>query len=175
MLRSLRMALVLAFLAPPLAGASGKGGTLPGGTPSAAALKSFRARSIGPATMGGRVSSIAFDPDDIYTFYVGLGTGGVMKTTNNGATFDPVFEKEAVAAIGAIAVAPGNARHVWAGTGEANDRNSSGWGDGAYRSTDGGSTWHNAGLKECKTIARIAIHPKDSLRVYVAAMGDLWS
>ena len=156
--------------------------TLPGetgvapqaGTPSAPLLKSFKARSIGPATMGGRVSSIALDPDDIYTFYVGLGTGGVMKTSNNGATFDAVFEKEAVAAIGAIAVAPGNPRHVWAGTGEANDRNSSSWGDGVYRSTDGGGSWQNAGLRESKTIARIAIHPKDSNRVFVAAMGDLW-
>lgn len=141
----------------------------------APALKSFKARSIGPATMGGRVSSIALDPGDIYTFYVGLGTGGIMKTSNNGATFEPVFEKEAVAAIGAIAVAPGSARNVWAGTGEANDRNSSSWGDGVYRSTDGGGTWQNTGLRESRTVARIAVDPRDSNRVYVAAMGDLWS
>ena len=164
--------LFIAAIGLPTCAFTGEGG---GTTPPAVALKTFKARSIGPATMGGRVSSIALDPADRYTFYVGLGTGGVMKTTNDGATFDAVFEKQSVAAIGALAVAPDNGRHVWAGTGEANDRNSSGWGDGVYRSTDGGSTWQNAGLKESRTIARIAVSPRDSNRVYVAAMGDLWS
>jgi len=144
-------------------------------TPEAVMLKALKARSIGPAIMGGRVSAIALDPDDIYTYYVGLGTGGVMKTTNDGATFSAIFEKEPVAAIGAIAVAPSNAKHVWVGTGEANDRNSSSWGNGVYHSTDGGSTWTNVGLKESKTIARIAVHPKDTNTVYAAAMGDLWN
>lgn len=138
-------------------------------------LKSLKARSIGPAVMGGRVSSIAFDPEDIYTFYVGLGTGGVMKTSNNGGSFDAVFEKEAVAAIGAIAVAPSNAKHVWVGTGEANDRNSSSWGNGVYHSIDGGGSWTNAGLKDSKTIARIAVSPTDTNTVWVAVMGDLWT
>ncbi len=146
-----------------------------GRTPPAVMLKVLKARSIGPAMMGGRVSSIALDPKDPYTFYVGLGTGGVMKTTNDGATFSAIFEKEEVASVGAIAVAPGNAHQVWVGTGEANDRNSSSWGDGVYRSTDGGSTWTNVGLKDSKTIARIAIDPKDTNVVYVAAMGDLWN
>ncbi len=138
-------------------------------------VKSLRARSIGPAVMGGRVSSIALDPEDMYTYYVGLGTGGVMKTSNDGATFDAVFEKEPVAAIGAVAVAPSNARNVWVGTGEANDRNSSGWGDGVYRSTNAGGDWTNVGLRGTKTIARIAVHPTDTNIVYVAAMGDLWT
>ncbi len=138
-------------------------------------LKSFKARSIGPAIMGGRVSSIALDPDDIYTYYVGLGTGGVMKTANNGASFDAIFEKEAVAAIGAIAVAPSNAKHVWVGTGEANDRNSSSWGDGIYHSSDGGGSWTNMGLKKSKTIARIVVHPTDTNTVWAAVMGDLWT
>jgi photosystem II stability/assembly factor-like uncharacterized protein len=146
----------------------------PAATPDPILLKSFKARAIGPAIMGGRVSSIALDPRDLYTMYVGLGTGGVMKSTNNGATFDAIFEKEAVAAIGAIAVAPGNSRHVWAGTGEANDRNSSSWGNGIYRSTDAGGSWKNMGLKNSRTIARVAVHPKDTNTVYVAAMGDLW-
>lgn len=146
-----------------------------GGTPDSLFLRSFKARSIGPATMGGRVSSIAFAPDDPFTFYVGLGTGGVMKTVNNGATFEAIFEREGTACIGALAVSPARPKHVWAGTGEANDRNSSGWGDGVYHSTDGGETWRNTGLKESKTIARIVLHPKDTNTVYVAAMGDLWT
>lgn len=139
------------------------------------ALKTFRARGIGPAVMGGRVSSIALDPVDPYTFYVGLGTGGVMKTSNDGATFDGIFDKQPVAAIGAIAVAPSSAKHVWVGTGEANDRNSSSWGDGVYRSTDAGGNWTNMGLRDSKTIARIVVHPSDTNTVWVAVMGDLWS
>ncbi len=138
-------------------------------------LKALKARSIGPAVMGGRVSSIALDPEDPFTFYVGLGTGGIMKTSSNGASFDAVFEKEAVAAIGAIAIAPSNAKHIWVGTGEANDRNSSSWGDGVYFSNDGGGTWTNTGLKKTKTIARIVVHPADTNTVWVAAMGDLWT
>lgn len=137
-------------------------------------LKTFAARSIGPAVMGGRVPDIALDPLDPNTFYVALGTGGVMKTSNNGASFDAIFAKESVAAVGAVAVAPGNAKYVWAGTGEANDRNSSSWGNGVYLSTDAGGSWTNVGLKESKTIARIVPHPTDSLTAYVAAMGDLW-
>jgi len=138
-------------------------------------LKSIQARSIGPAIMSGRVSSIALDPEDINTFYIGLGTGGIMKTSDDGASFGAIFEKEAVAAIGAIAVSPSRPNHVWAGTGEANDRNSSAWGNGVYHSTDGGGSWTNVGLKESKTIARIVVHPTDTNTVYVAAMGDLWT
>jgi photosystem II stability/assembly factor-like uncharacterized protein len=144
-------------------------------TPDATALKALAAREIGPAVMGGRVSDFALDPTDPYTFYVGLATGGVMKTTNNGGSFDAVFAKEAVASIGALAVCPTNAKIVWVGTGEANDRNSSGWGNGAYLSKDGGGSWTHVGLENTKTIARIVTHPTDSSTVYVAAMGDLWT
>ena len=134
----------------------------------------FRARSIGPAVMGGRVAAIALDPTDPWTYYVGLGTGGILKTTDNGATFSGVFEHESVAAIGALAIAPSDHEVVWAGTGEANDRNSSSWGDGVYRSTDSGKTWANVGLKGSKTIARILVHPTDPKTAWVAATGDLW-
>src|SRR5687768_7581835 len=101
-------------------------------------LKELKPRAIGPAVMGGRVSDIALDPQDPFTFYVGLATGGLMKTTDNGGSFQGVFDEQAVASIGAVAVAPSEAKVVWVGTGEANDRNSSGWGNGVYRSTDGG-------------------------------------
>jgi len=147
----------------------------PGGpTVDALALKALKARSIGPAVMGGRVADVAFDPKDAATFYVALGTGGLMKTADNGATFQGVFEKEAVAAVGAVAVAPSDPKIVWVGTGEANDRNSSSWGNGVYLSTDSGGTWTNVGLKESKTVARIVVHPSDPKTAWVAAGGDLW-
>ena len=145
-----------------------------GPTASAALLKAFKARSIGPAIMGGRVASIALDPSDLWTFYVGLGTGGVLKTTNMGATFSGIFDQEAVASIGAIAVSPANPKTVWVGTGEANDRNSSSWGNGVYRSSDGGASWKHVGLKDSRTIARIVAHPTDTGTAYAAVMGDLW-
>ena len=138
-------------------------------------LAALKARSIGPAVMGGRVSEIALDPESPYTFYVGLATGGVMKTSNNGATFSGLFEKEAVASIGALAVAPSNAKTIWVGTGEGNDRNSSGWGDGVYLSTDGGDTWKNVGLKGSKAIGRIVAHPTSPETAWVAALGNLWA
>jgi len=139
------------------------------------ALAALRARSIGPAVMGGRVSAIALDPSDSATFYVGLGTGGIVKTTNAGASFTAIFEKEKVAAIGDIAVAPSEPKVVWVGTGEANDRNSSSWGNGAYRSEDSGSTWTSVGLTHAKAIARVVVHPSDPKTAWVAVMGDLWS
>src|SRR5262245_22082982 len=138
-------------------------------------LASLKARSIGPATMGGRVSTIALDPADPATFYVGLGTGGIVKSTNAGASFSAIFEKESVAAIGAIAVAPWNPKVVWGGTGEANDRNSSSWGNGVYRSDDAGDTFKAVGLPGSKTIARIVVHPTDPKTAWVAVMGDLWT
>ena len=124
--------------------------------------------------MGGRVSDIAIDPRNPFVFYVGLGHGGVFKTNDNGITFQPIFDKQPMLSIGAVAVAPSDSDVVWVGTGEANDRNSSGWGDGVYRTTDGGETWQNVGLKESRTIPRIVIDPKKPEVAYVAAMGNLW-
>src|SRR5688572_4666782 len=148
---------------------------VPPPAPDPVLFKSLKARSIGPAVMGGRVPDIALDPQDPYTFYVALGTGGLMKTSDNGGTFQGVFENEAVAAVGAVAVAPSDPKVVWVGTGEANDRNSSSWGDGVYRSTDAGATWTHVGLKTSRTIARIAVHPSDPATAWVAATGDLWT
>jgi len=124
--------------------------------------------------MGGRVSDIAIDPHNPFVFYVGLAHGGVFKTNDNGVTFESIFDKQPMLSIGAIAVAPSNSEVVWVGTGEANDRNSSDWGDGVYRSTDGGATWQNGGLKESRAIARIVVDPKKLEVAYIAAVGDLW-
>ncbi len=140
-----------------------------------ALVASVKARAIGPAVMGGRVSDIALDPVDPYTFYVALAHGGVMKTADAGATFEAVFDDQPAASVGAVAVAPSDPKVIWVGTGEANDRNSSGWGHGVYRSTDGGGTWTEAGLKDSRTIARIRVHPKDPATAWVAVTGDLWT
>ncbi|MBI3539483.1 MAG: hypothetical protein HY076_04340, partial [Candidatus Eisenbacteria bacterium] len=140
----------------------------------AKAFKDLAWRPIGPANMGGRVSAIAVVEKHPATFYVGLGTGGVFKTGNAGTTWSAVFEKEAVASIGAIAVWQKNPDVVWVGTGEANSRNSSSWGNGVYRSTDGGGTWTSLGLPTTQAIARVVLDPADSNVAYVAALGHLW-
>src|SRR5437868_10230207 len=151
-------------------------------TPSPAAaplrealFKDLKARSIGPAVMGGRVSDIAIDPRNPFVFYLGLGHGGIFKTNDNGVTFDPIFDKQPALSIGAIAIAPSDTDVIWVGTGEANDRNSSDWGNGVYRSTDGGENWQNVGLKDSRTIARIVVDPKRPDVAYAAAMGHLWT
>lgn len=138
------------------------------------ALKGLKARSIGPALMGGRIAEISIDLKEPSTYFIALGTGGIFKTTNNGVTFTDAFGKESVASVGAVAVAPSNGKIVYAGTGEANDRNSSSYGNGVYRSEDGGGKWTNVGLKTSRTIARIVVHPTDPNTVWVAATGDLW-
>src|SRR4030081_215206 len=138
-------------------------------------FKNLKARSIGPAVMGGRVSDIALDPKNPFIFYVGLAQGGVFKTGNNGVSFDPIFDKQPVLSIGAIAVAPSDSDLIWVGTGEANDRNSSGWGNGVYRSTDGGEKWENVGLKESRVIGRIIVDPRKPETAFVAAGGHLWA
>ncbi len=138
-------------------------------------FKNLKARSIGPAVMGGRVSDIALDPHNPFVFYVGLAHGGLFKTGDNGVSFDPIFDKQPVLSIGAVAVAPSDSTVIWVGTGEANDRNSSGWGNGVYRSTDGGENWQNVGLKESRAIGRIVIHPSKPEVAYVAVSGHLWA
>jgi photosystem II stability/assembly factor-like uncharacterized protein len=137
-------------------------------------FKNLKVRWIGPAVMSGRIPAIALDPHNPYVFYVGLAHGGIFETNDNGITFNPIFDKEPDLSIGAIAVAPSDSRVIWVGTGEANDRNTSGWGDGVYRSTDGGHTWTNVGLKESRAIGRIVVDPKKPEVAYVAASGDLW-
>ncbi len=147
----------------------------PGSPVSEAMLKGLKARSIGPAVMGGRVSDIALDPRSPYGFYVGFATSGVWKTTNNGISFSPLFDDQPVQSIGAVAVAPSDPETVWVGTGEGNDRNSSGWGNGVYRSTDGGETWKRVGLPESRAIRRIAVHPARPDVAWAAAAGSLWA
>ena len=141
---------------------------------TAEAFKDLVWRPVGPANMGGRVSDIAVVETRTATLYVALGTGGLFKSTNLGTTWSAVFEKEAVASVGSLAVWQKNPEVVWVGTGEANSRNSSSWGNGVYRSLDGGGTWQHLGLAATHTIARVVLDPADSNTAYVAALGRLW-
>ena len=142
-------------------------------------VQAFTYRNLGPYRMGARTSDIAVPDapakDHLYTFYVGFWTGGLWKTTNNGTTFEPVFDRQAKLAIGDVAVAPSDANIVWVGTGDAFTSRSSYAGDGVYKSADAGKTWTNMGLRDSHHIARIAIHPTNPNVVYVAAMGHLYS
>ena len=137
-------------------------------------LKNLQFRSIGPANMGGRIDDIAVVENNPSTFYVGAATGGAWKTTNNGTTFEPIFDGQGSTSIGDIAIAPSDPSIVWVGTGEPNNRQSSSWGDGVYRSLDAGKTWTNMGLRDTKHIGRVVIDSRDANIVYVAAVGHLW-
>ncbi|MDP2958431.1 MAG: hypothetical protein Q8N53_18535 [Longimicrobiales bacterium] len=137
-------------------------------------LSALRPREIGPATMSGRIVDLAVVESDPRIFYVASSTGGVWKTTDNGIRLAPVFFQEAVHSVGDVEVHQKDTSVVWVGTGERASRQSSGWGDGVYKSTDGGQTWRNMGLADSKHIGRIVMHPDDSDVVFVAAMGHLW-
>ena len=137
-------------------------------------FKNLEFREIGPATMGGRIDDFAVVESNPNIVYVGTASGGVWKTTNNGTTWEPIFDKESVSTIGDIAIAPSDPSVLWVGTGEPNNRQSSSWGDGAYKSLDGGKTWKKMGLEATRHIGRIVIHPKNPEVVYVAALGHLW-
>ena len=140
-----------------------------------ATFNDLRLRAIGPALMSGRINVIAVHPEDKQTWYIGVASGGVWKTTNAGTTFTPVFQNEGSYSVGTITIDRRNPNTIWVGTGEANNQRSVGWGDGIYRSDDGGRTWRNLGLKDSQHIGRIIIDPRDSKVVYVAAYGPLWS
>jgi photosystem II stability/assembly factor-like uncharacterized protein len=135
---------------------------------------SMQARHIGPATMSGRVTALDASNNDWRTVYVGAASGGIWKSTNGGTTFESVFDDH-IQCIGALAIDQQNPEIVYAGTGEANTRNSISIGDGIYKTTDGGDKWTNIGLKETQHIADIIIHPENSQIVYVAALGNVWA
>lgn len=125
--------------------------------------------------MGGRIADIAVFDRKPQIFYVATASGGVWKTVNDGVTFSPQFTKGSVSSLGAIAVSQKDSNTVWLGTGEPSSRNTVGWGDGVYKSTDGGVTWQHLGLDDTRTVAKIAIDPENENVVYVAALGNLWA
>ncbi|MFZ1158240.1 MAG: hypothetical protein WAO10_10695, partial [Candidatus Sulfotelmatobacter sp.] len=131
-------------------------------------------RLIGPAVASGRVMSIAVNPKNKFEYYVGVASGGVWKTVNDGTTWTPVFDGEGSYSIGWVALDPNDSSVVWVGSGESNSQRSVGYGDGIYRSVDGGKSWEDLGLKKSEHIGRVVIDPRDSKVVYVAAEGPLW-
>jgi photosystem II stability/assembly factor-like uncharacterized protein len=137
-------------------------------------LRPFRWRSIGPIGQGGRVDDIAVHPTDTRTYYVGFATGGLWKTVNNGTTFESIFDEYGTHSIGAIGIAPSNPDVIYVGTGEANNRQSSSFGAGVYRSTDAGASFELVGLQETQSIARVIVHPTDANTVWIAATGRLF-
>ncbi len=131
-------------------------------------------RCIGPAQMGGRITAISVFEADPNIYWVGTGGGGLVKTENNGVNFEHQFDHEATCSIGDVCVAPSNKDIVWVGTGENNPRNSVSYGDGVYKSTDGGKHWTNMGLKKSFQIGKVIVHPKNPDIVYVGALGRLY-
>src|SRR5262249_31929664 len=139
------------------------------------AFDGLKLRSIGPAIASGRIAAFAVHPTDASHYYVAVASGGVWKTTNAGTTWTPVFDNEGSYSIGAIALDPKDPHVVWVGTGENNSQRSVSYGDGVYRSDDGGKSWKNVGLKNSEHIGRVLIDPRNSDVVYVAAQGPLWT
>ena len=139
------------------------------------ALSGLEYREIGPALMGGRISDLAVVESRPQTFFLATATGGLWKTENHGTSWTPLFDDQPTSSIGDVTIDQANPNLVWVGTGEPQNRQSSPWGNGVYKSVDGGTTWAHMGLEETKHIGRILIHPRDPDVVWVAAVGDLWA
>jgi len=131
-------------------------------------------RPIGPAAMSGRIADLAVYEANPSIFYVGSAHGGIWKTTNAGATFEPQFQDQGLISIGDVTVSQSNPDLLWVGSGESNNRQSTSWGDGVYKSTDGGKTYTRMGLATSRFINRIVIDPRNNDIVFVAATGSLW-
>ncbi len=172
--RPLSLALAVALVASVTAGASARS------TKEESRLKpdtfsGLEFRGIGPAMNSGRVGDLAIHPSDPNTWYVAVASGGVWKTINAGTTWTPIFDKTGSYSIGCVTVDPGNPLTIWVGTGENNSQRSVGYGDGVYKSVDGGRNWENVGLKTSEHIGMILVDPRDSNIVFVAAQGPLWA
>lgn len=170
------VSLWLSFLLVPLAIAEPESGKPDADQPmSAATFKGLALRGIGPALMSGRIAHIEFEPGDPATWYVAVGSGGVWKTVNAGTTWTPIFDEQKSYSIGTLAIDPSNTAVLYVGTGEDIGGRHVGYGNGVYRSRDGGAKWEHIGLEKSEHIARILVHPEQPDTLYVAAQGPLWS
>ncbi len=167
---------VLTFLlaAAPVVAAPPKDKPAPAAGLKAATFEGLAFRDIGPALTSGRVSDLAVDPTHPDTWYVAAASGGLWKTVNGGTTWTPIFDKETSFSLGCVTLDPKDSLTVWVGSGENNSQRSVAYGDGVYKSTDGGKSWENVGLKASEHIGKILVDPRDSKVVYVAAQGPLW-
>ena len=163
-------ALVLAQ--PTLAQSDGDGDDSP---LSSSTFEAFSLRNIGPAFMSGRIGDIIIVPDDPATWYVAVGSGGVWKTENAGTTWTSLFDGQGSYSIGSLGADPSDPNRIWVGTGENHGGRHVGFGDGIYKSDDGGATWEKKGLESSDHISKIIVHPEDSNTIWVAAQGPLWS
>ncbi|WP_115461763.1 VPS10 domain-containing protein [Winogradskyella aurantiaca] len=138
-------------------------------------ISGLKWRNVGPALTSGRISDFAVNPDNPFEYYVATSAGGVWKTVNAGVTYEPIFDSQGSYSIGCVTMDPKNSNVVWVGSGENNNQRSVAYGDGVYKSEDGGKSWKNMGLKNSEHIGKIIVHPENSNVVYVAAIGPLWS
>ena len=138
-------------------------------------ISGLKWRNVGPALTSGRISDIAVNPNNPYEYYVATSSGGVWKTENSGVTYTPIFDNEGSYSIGCVTMDPNNSNIIWVGTGENNNQRSVAFGDGLYKSIDGGKSWNKVGLENSEHIGKIIVHPENSDIVYVAAIGPLWS
>ena len=163
---------LLGHPAPAAAAESSAATPAPSPSPSPGPMDALAWRGIGPAVGGGRLAAIAGSDKDPALAYLGAAGGGVWRSTNGTTSWRPVFDKQHVGSIGAIAIAPNDPKDVWVGTGESNPRNDVSYGDGIYRSTDGGKTWSHLGLEKTYAISKIALDPRDPNVAVVAALGN---
>lgn len=138
-------------------------------------ISGLKWRSVGPSLTSGRISDIAVNPNNPFEYYVATSAGGVWKTINSGVVYTPIFDSQGSYSIGCVTIDPNNSNVIWVGSGENNNQRSVAYGDGVYKSEDGGATWKNMGLKTSEHIGKIIVHPENSDIVYVAAIGPLWS
>ncbi|WP_412984960.1 glycosyl hydrolase [Pontimicrobium sp. IMCC45349] len=138
-------------------------------------LSGLKWRSVGPSLTSGRISDVAVNPNNPFEYYVATSAGGVWKTINSGLEYTPIFDAQGSYSIGCITMDPNNSNVIWVGTGENNNQRSVSYGDGIYKSIDGGKTWEHKGLKMSEHIGKIIVHPDNSNIIYVAAIGPLWS
>ncbi|MCB9248344.1 MAG: glycosyl hydrolase, partial [Ignavibacteriales bacterium] len=142
---------------------------------SSSSLANIKLRSIGPAFMSGRIADIAIHPTNNNIWYVAVSSGGVWKTVNSGTTWEPIFDDQNSYSIGCVTLDPNNANVIWVGTGENVGGRHVGYGDGIYKSEDGGKSWKNIRLKNTEHISKITVNKENSNIIYVAAQGPLWS